>query len=504
MTKFDLAVVLAYFAGMFAIGIHFSRRQESSDAYFLVNRRVPWFLAGISVIATLLSTASYLATPGEMIRYGLPFFTASLCYVFVIPTVNRVIIPFLMRLRVTSIYEYLEQRFSATTRSIAALTFVTARLIWIGLIIYTAAFAASAMTGLSMPAIILCIGILTTFYASIGGMSAVLWSDLAQFVILFGGALVIPIYVAWETQTGPADWWKVFSQTERANIPIFSLDPTMRITLVGIVLDVFIWNICTHGADQVAAQRYLSTPSAAAARRSVWVYSLSDVALNVLLMTCGLSLFYYYFHQSSLPIGQFQADIAAKADSLLPDFVASVLPSGASGLMLAGMLAAAMSSLSSGINSITAVISSDFLTRLAAFRKQQGKNLLVELTVAGVVGALGILLALWITGFMKSSDWNLVDLMIRTTQIFVAPLGALFFIGILLPRVGASAVITGFWAGVVVAVLISFSGELLPLSRSISFMWIQPVSFVVCITVAYLVSFIAPRGQPIIAIPPLK
>jgi len=178
----DFAVILAYMAGLFALGIYFSRQQTSKEAYFLGDRKVPWFLAGVSVLATLLSTLSYLAVPGEMIRYGIGIFASLLSFIIIIPVVNSWVIPALMKLHVTSVYEYLEQRFSRDVSDVGATVFIVTRIIWMGLVIYTASFALSTMTGWNISWLILVIGTITTFYTSTGGLRAVIWSDFVQFV----------------------------------------------------------------------------------------------------------------------------------------------------------------------------------------------------------------------------------------------------------------------------------------------------------------------------------
>jgi SSS family solute:Na+ symporter len=495
LTKLDFAVLLAYVVGLFWLGLATSSRQTSAEMYFLSGRRTPWFLAGVSVLATLLSTLTFLSIPGEMIRYGLGFFSMLWAFVLIIPAVNHLIIPALMRMPVTSVYDYLEHRFSPETRTVGAAVFVVMRLVWIGMIMYTASMAVAEMTGWRISYLVLVMGIVTTFYTTAGGMQAVIWSDFAQFVLLFGGALYIPIHVALRTGTGPLGWWDVFSQAGRASVPVFSLDPTVRITMVGMILQTFLWNLCTHGADQVAAQRYLSTPSSAAARRSVWVFSILNVGVIVLLMVCGLSLFHFYYSMSRLPLPHFAREVGARADALLPEFMVTQLPSGLPGLMLAALLAAAMSSLSSGINSISTVAVTDFVQRFGA-SKPGAEYLPLARTLAALAGLLGIGLALLVDGLVRFTKWNLVELIERVNHLFVAPLGALFLAGIVLRHVGTAAALLGFSAGILASVLVSFSREIFGMERGISFMWIMPVSFAISLVTSCACGYLFPPPAP--------
>jgi SSS family solute:Na+ symporter len=491
----DFAVLLVYFAVLIGIGLYFARRQTSQETYFLADRKMPWFAVGISVLATLLSTNTYLATPGEMIKFGIGFFASNLAYILIIPSVNYIVIPSLMRLPVTSVYEYMERRYGTGMRGIAAAAFVFTRLIWIGLIIYTASFATAQMTGWEIWVIVLIVGGATIFYTTIGGVSAVIWTDFMQAVLLFGGALFIPCYVAVKTASTPAAWWGLFSQAGRADVPIFSLDPTVRISVVGMVMSVFLWHLCTHGADQIAAQRYLTTTSLRAARRSVWTFSVSFVCLSTLLTLCGVALFYFYAQRSGQPVQQFQAEIAARADKALPQFIATELPHGLAGLVLSALLAAAMSSLSSGMNSISTVIWNDFMKR-----RQATVSVLKEVRTAKILslvaGVLGIAFALAVDRMMRLSAWNLVDLMERVNHLFVAPLGALFLTGIFFRHMAGPAAFLGFVAGVATSILLAFSKEIFHLSQSISFMWIMPLSFLVSLIVSALAGFVFPRPSP--------
>jgi SSS family solute:Na+ symporter len=251
---------------------------------------------------------------------------------------------------------------------------------------------------------------------------------------------------------------------------------------VGSILSTFVWTICTHGADQVAAQRYLSTASAREAGRTVWIYSFCSVAMVGLLMLAGVALFFLEFAASGLPVQAFQAAVAPGADKVLPRFIASSLPAGMSGLLLAALLAAAMSSLSSGINAISAVATTDFVQRFGLAPRTAGVGLAIAL--AGLTGAVGMAAGFAVTAFMARGTWNLVELMERVNHLFVAPLAALFFVGLISKRASASAAVAGFVAGLATSVLIAFSGALFGLQPGISFVWIMPASLVAGLLVA--------------------
>lgn len=493
LNLFDAAVIIAYMAALAWIGAHFSKRQTTRDEYFLGQRNMHWLLVGGSLMATLLSTVTYLNTPGEVIRYGWGFFSSLLIVPLIPPVVNRLLLPLFAGLRITSAYEYLEHRFDARVRTLAALVFILRSLIWIGLIIYTASLAVAAMTHWDLTITICLMGLVTTFYTSAGGLRTVIWTDNLQLWILLGGAVAVPVVVAAQTGSGPGTWWSSFSQAGRADVQFFSWDPTVRITAFGSMLSYFLWNICTQGADQVAVQRYLSMPSLKAARRSVWVYAAFKVLLTVMLLLCGLALFYYYFSKSGLGIDAFQRQVAGRADKLMPQFIVEALPAGLSGLMVAALLAAAMSSLSSGINSISSVASEDFISRYHLFSRWK-HSVAVDKIVSVAAGVVGVLAALAIAATVTRVQWNLVELTGRVNSLFVGPMGVFFFAGVLFPRVGAAAVLAGFLVGTGFSLYISFAKEVFGLEKSVSFLWVLPASFLFGMAAAWAAGFVFPAG----------
>ncbi|MBK9170171.1 MAG: sodium/solute symporter [Bryobacterales bacterium] len=491
LTTLDFVVIVAYLGGLTLIGLHFSKQQTSREEYLLGSRNVHWLLAAGSVLATLLSTITFLALPGETIRYGIAFSLGLIALPLVVPVVNYILLPVLMSLRITSMYEYLERRFDVRARSLAATVFTARTLLWMGLVIYTCSFAVTTMTGWNIYWTIVVLGVVTTFYTSAGGMRTVIWTDNLQLWILGGGAIAIPIYIGVSIGSGPAAWWDAFSAAGHTKIEVFSWDLTIRLTVIGAMMSQFFWNACTNGSDQVAVQRFLSTPSLAAARRSMWSYMGMNFALNFLLVFCGLALFAFYHHRSGLAPAAFQAEIALKADRVMPEFIVQELPAGISGLVLAALLAAAMSSLSSGINSISGVVGTDFIER----HNWVGESGMLRASkiVSVVAGAAGVLVALGVTYASQRTDWNLVELTQRVNHLTVGPIAVLFFSGILFRRAGFGAAGAGFLTGLLVSLFVAFGKELFGLPQSVSFTWLVPFSFSAGFAAAGLASLIVRR-----------
>ena len=365
-----------------------------------------------------------------------------------------------------------------------------------GAIIYTASLAVSQVTGWNIFFIIAIIGIITTFYTSAGGLQSVIWTDFIQTMLFTGCALVIPLYIMYATGVGPLGWWESFSQAGRTEITTFSLDPTVRITTVGNMASVFFYFVCVSSADQMIVQRYLSTPSLQAARRSVWVYIVSNLASVVFLAICGLSLFAYYRYRSTLPIDEFQQQIAGTADRAMIQFVVEELPHGIAGLIVAGLLAAAMSGLSSGMNAISSVLITKIQPKETWIRFFQ-KPLVVERLIGIAMGGLGVLLAVGITLGMERSGWNLVELSGRVVNLFVGPLAVLFFAGMLLRRSNAMSVLIGFVVSLLTSFYIAFSQQIFGVEQQLSFIWIIPVSFMLGFIVTAIVSLVLGRPSDI-------
>lgn len=495
LNTLDIIVIIAYMAMMSLIGLYFSRKTEDREDYFLGGRGMHWILVGGSL--SLFSTISFMAVPGEMIRYGLGFFVAYLVVPLIIPVINRVVLPILMKLPISSAYDYLDKRFGVGVMTASEYVFVLKTILWMGAIIYTASLAVAAVTGWNIFFIIAIIGIITTFYTSAGGLQSVIWTDFIQTMLFTGCALVIPIYIMYATGVGPFGWWESFSQAGRTEITMFSLDPTVRVTTIGNMSSVFFYFVCVSSSDQMIVQRYLSTPSLKDAKRSVWVYIISNLTSIIFLMICGLSLFAFYLSKSTLPINEFQQQIAVTADKAMLQFIVQELPHGIAGLIVAGLLAAAMSGLSSGMNGIASVLITKFPQGEDSRFKIFKNGLWLERLIGISMGALGVLLAVGITISMERTNWNLVELSGRVVNLFVGPLAVLFFAGLLLKRSNAVSVLIGFSVSVAVSIFIGFSKQMFGF-QSISFIWIIPASFVAGFVVTWIISLFHAKNEELI------
>jgi len=443
----DYLAIVAYLAITLGIGYYASRRQNNTDDYFLGGRRMPWFAVGLSMMATFMSTNTFLGLPGEMIKYGPAYVIGYLAYPLVALVVIGLWIPFFMRLRLTSAYEYLERRFDRRLRVVGTVLFLLLRMGWIAVVVYTASSAmstmmpgpAAAVAGAFNAAdpvypIIAAVGLAATLYACVGGFKALVWTDVLQAVMLFGGVGLVIGYVAWDDRSGVVTWWNgVSAASEEASKLVWcATDLAGGATVVWTLCHVLAWHCCTHCSDQVALQRYFAVSSLGAARRTFLVNIVGSVAIGLLLGVSGLALSYYYLrHAGSLPAG---LTPTSGADRLMPAFFADVLPVGCGGLILVSFLCDALQTLSSGVNSIAAAVGGD----TKAESPQTGRlGLLRARLTTLVVGAVVTSLAVGAASIALSAGRTIFDLLPRMYNLFLGPLAALFLTGMFYRRATA-------------------------------------------------------------------
>lgn len=488
LQPFDYLVVFVYMICMLGMGWYLSRKQENIEDFFVAGRSMPWMATGLSLIATLMSTLTYLGAPGEMIKHGVAQFLGLLALPFVFLVVWNLWVPFFMRLRLTSAYEYLDLRFGPHARLLGVILYLYMRFLWMGAVIYSASLALALITQETAPGaiasltgglvqfdesswfyfVLISTGVISTIYTVLGGISAVIWTDVVQMIILFLGAVFTLIMVAFETQTGPLQWWAEVAGTTHS-IPKFATwNLTERNTILWSLLGIFFWHVCTHASDQVALQRYFSNPDVKSARKTAMVGIAMDVTMQVLLGMVGAALLVYYLRRpGELPAGITSPANSQFADRIFPHFINHGLPVGISGFVISAIFAVAQSSIDSGINSTTTVIMIDLVrpSRKRALTETQDLRLAQLLTFA--IGAIVTLMGLLLS--FAPREYNLVDLQLKSFNCVLGPLGALFMTGMLLRHVGQTPVVIATVLGSVCGLLFGFMDVLFtPIAQALS------------------------------------
>ena len=482
----DWLIIAIYACSTIGLGWHYGRRQRSTQEYFVGSGNMPWFLIGISLFATLLSTISYLSIPGEVLGKGPLYLTSLLTLPIVYLIVGYLILPIYMKFRLTSAYELLEMRLGLSIRLLGAFMFLSLRLVWMSLLVYLAAKAMSVMMGVGeqwIPLIVLVTGFVSVLYTSLGGLRAVVITDLIQTVLLFGGALTVIAMIT--VDQGGLGWFPKQWQAHWDAQPLFSFDPGTRLTVFGTLISITTLYVCTAAGDQVSVQRFMATRDVHSARRAFLTQLCAAALITTTLAVVGLALLgYFRSHPEALPLGM---SIEANADIIYPRFIAFHLPAGLSGLVVAAMFAAAMSSIDSGVNSITAVVMTDLFERFGYQPKPEKGHVFAARFLAFTIGAVVVIGS----SLMDSIPGNITSIASKTTNLLVTPIFALFFFAIFAPKTRPVAVWVGWVFGVTTAVLIAFSGPIFgynPVTGydPVSFQWIGPAALLVDISSGYL------------------
>ena len=437
------------------IGWYFGRRQRSTKEYFVGRGNMNPVLIGISLFVTLLSTISYLSKPGEVLGKGPVLMTSLLILPFVFWVVSYGLLPVYMRQRVTSAYELLESRLGLGARMLGALMFIVLRLVWMSLLVYLAAKAMTVMIGISdewIPIVVLITGFVAVIYTSVGGLQAVVVTDLLQFLLLLSGALLVVAMITFEM--GGFSWFPTAWHPQWDTQPVISFDPRTRVSVVGTLFWMATWMICTAGGDQTSIQRFMATRDATSARRAYAIQLISSTIVTIVLGMVGFALLGYFENRpDQLPAGM---NLYKDADHIFPWYIAHRLPVGIAGLVVSAMFAAAMSSIDSGVNSITAVVMTDFLDRFGKQPRTERGHVLVAKLLAFTIGAIVVVGS----SFMGVVPGNITAVTNKTVNLLTAPIFGLFFFALFIPFARPVAVWIGAFLGIMTAVVIAFSGPL--------------------------------------------
>jgi len=537
----DYLVVTVYMAVILYVGWRCSQTQETSEQFFVGDRNLPWWATGLSLIATMMSTLTYLGVPGEIFGQGIAMLLQFTSLPFALLIIGWVWVPFYMKLRLTSAYEYLDLRFGTPTRLLAVVLFLYMRFVWLGLVIYSSGRAIAEMTVDTAPAaigqlsgglidwtghperwqltILLMTGLLATAYTTLGGIRAVIWTDAIQFVVLFLGAVLTLLVVFAKTGTGPLAWYEEAVNLPQKLPPLASTDFTVRNTILVVFINGLLWHVCTHACDQVALQRYFCNESAREARRTCMVNYICDALMSVLLALVGLALLAYY--QRNLPEltpeladsmqwmlegGENRAGSNLFADRVFPYFIAHGLPIGLAGLTLAGVFAVAQSSVDSGINSTSTVIMVDLIRRHRRQPLSSADELRWTQWLTVLIGILVTGIAVMATRFGRVS--SIMELQLQSFNAVLGPLGAVFMAGFLLPRVSQAAVLTGGFCGVMLGLTLGLwpllDQQLMVIRESttsllgppVSPFWIIPLSWLTTVAVTVVSSLLTRPPRP--------
>jgi len=492
----DVLIIVLYLAMLAGVGVYFSRRQKNLDEYFLAKQSMAWLPVGLSLMAALDSAIDYLMQPSATIKYGLWLLVGTSSWFFLYPWVSKVTLPFYRRLNYFTAYEYLEARFDVRVRGLAAMIFIVWRLGWMATAIYVPSLAISTATGDRIPVtlLVLGLGVIVTLYTALGGIEAVIWNDVAQFCVRFGGLAAVVAIAAASVAGGFSNIWHIaraagktsaIAPADFSSIRAFFYQP---LNVVAIMCSMVVGRMASYTSDQIMVQRLQTTKSLKDARQAFIVNAAGDAIWMFALSFVGLALF-AFFQTRPLP-----PDFAT--DKILPYFMSLTFPAGIVGLVIASIMAASLSSVDSAINSCTSVLVIDIYNRMIrgkeTLRAGQTKDEAIAQGKADVFlsriatlgfGALGTVLAMNV-----SKIGSLLEIANKLINAFAGPLFGIYILAMFSRRATALNALVAGVVGSLTSYYVAYMSH-------IGFMWPSTMGFAATLAVGIVWPFVVP-GRP--------
>jgi SSS family solute:Na+ symporter len=404
----DTLIFLVYMAGVSLFGASFYRKNRSSGAFTLGNRNIPGWVISMSIFATFVSSISYLALPGIAYQGNWNAFVFSLTIPFAALMAIRFFVPLYRAVNSPSAYSYLESRFGPWARIYASICYLLTQLMRVGTILYLLALALHAVFGWNMALIIVLTGLTIMAYSMLGGLQAVVWTDAIQGILLICGAIITVIFIATGMPEGPAQIFQIAGEQGKFSLGSFGPDLSSSTFWVVLVYGLFI-NLQNFGIDQNYIQRYMASRSDRAAKRSALSGGLLYIPVSLLFLFIGTALFSYY-HSGAAILPEALQD-PDSGDKIFPHFIVTQLPAGVSGLLIASIFAAGMSTISTSFNSSATVFLADYYRKFSRREQGEKQSMKVLYLSSVVISVLGILIALAMINVKSALDawWKLAS-----------------------------------------------------------------------------------------------
>jgi SSS family solute:Na+ symporter len=477
----DWTIIAVYLLAMTGIGAYFYLREKRGNtaSFFVGGRSIPFWAAGVSLYATNVSSISFIAIPAKAFETNWTYLANNLIGVLGLVFVAIWIVPLLRRLDLMSVFSYLETRFHPGIRMLASAMCIATQVgSRMSIILFLPALAIASITGIDVVWSILMMGVFTIVYTTLGGMKAVIWTDFTQVFVMFGGAIFAIVYVLLQVDGGAPEAVRMALAQDKTHLFDFSFDLTQA-TVWGFIFLVVFDVVLTFPKDQVLMQRVLSTKSDRDASRSVWTFAAMVIPGGFVFYAIGTALWVFYTQHPE------RMNPALPLDATFPLFIAAELPAGVTGLIIAGIFAAAMSTLSSIINSVSTLISVDFYEKLAKNPTPQKSVRFAEWTGV-VVGLAGIGIAIVLSRFDIRS---LFDMSIELLGLLGGGFAGAYTLGMFTRRANAPGVAIGIAASLV----LTFAIWTLDIVHPYYYL---AISILFCIVIGYVASlFFPPPAQ---------
>jgi len=446
VTPLDWTIIIVYMLGMIGMSVYLGRGQTSQDDYYVGSRNIPWWAVGISTMATQTSAISFISIPAFVALKpggGMTWLQYELAVPLAMILVMAFLIPFFRSLELISVYEYLEKRFSRGVRLLVSAVFLISRGLATGVGVYASGIVLSVCLGIPLWSTILIIGVVTIIYDTIGGMSAVIYSDVIQMFVLVGGIITCIVYAS----ASVGGFENIFAALPDSRAQAFEFSSGLgdggNVPLWAFLFGGFFLYSSYYGTDQSQVQRGLSASSVDESKWALILNGLARFPLTLLYILMGVAVYAVYQNSPELAA----AIPAERPDYLVPQYILLYLPSGFRALLFAALLAAAMSSLDSALNSLSASTMRDFLEN----KLDGSSNFLFASKVTTVIWGI------FVTGFAflvgNISD-TVIEAINKIGSAFYGPILAAFLAGILTKRTTSMGIACGIIAGVGVNIVL--------------------------------------------------
>lgn len=476
----NFVVIGLYLAALIGVGVFFSFRQKNTDDFFRGGQRIPWFVAGCSIFATMLSSLTFIAIPAKAFMTDWTLIVINICIVLITPFVVLYVLPFFRHIDATSAYEYLEKRFNVTARLFGSASFILFQIGRMSVVMFLTALPLAAITPLSVVQCILIMGIISIVYCTLGGLEAVVWTDTIQTFVLMGGALLSYFIIIHNLEGGFNDFFSIAANNGKFNVVNWNFSASSYTTAAiwVVVLGGIGQNLVPYVSDMAVVQRYMSVSDEKRAAKSIWTNAITVIPATLIFFGLGAALFVFYqAHPEKL-------DPTLQNDAIFPLFIARELPIGIAGLVVAGVFAAAQSTLSTSMNSTSTAFVTDFIRRFNEGSSERTYLRIARMTTV-LFGVLGTMVAILLALSDIKSLW---DVFLAILGLLGSSMCGLFMLGMYTRRANGTGAVIGAFSGALGLYLIK-------VYTPMHFVLYAFVGIGLCFVVGYLMSLLVGRKQ---------
>jgi SSS family solute:Na+ symporter len=433
----------------------------------------------LSIFGSKLSALTFIAIPAKAYATNWVYLLSNIMIVVVAPVIVYCYLPYFRKLKLTSVYEYLAIRFNTKVKYLGSLNFVLFQISRLGIVIYLPALVLSTVTGIDIFICIIGTSLITTAYSVAGGIEAVIWTEVMQVGVLLGGAVLSLVFIA---HTLPGGFGQIITESSAHNkLRMASMDWNITEPVLWVVfLGGFFTQLVTYSSDQVVVQRYLTTSSEKEARRSIYTNAILVIPASIIFFSVGTALWVYFRHNPA------NLNPHGRTDDIFPWFISQQLPSGLSGLVIAGLFAATMSTISSSMNSIATVVTTDFYQSFKPHSSDHQRFVFAR-WVTLLLGILGCGIAVYLVSLQNASIW---DQYLKIIGLFGGCLAGIFVAGIFFPKINSRGILIGFALSAVGLYFIQATGK-------VNFFLYPVIAILLCVLIAYISSLFSLTKTPL-------